>query len=256
MSDYIYVNGELYHADELMHYGVKGMKWGVRRYQNPDGSLTAAGRKHEAKQQYKSAKKEYKKAFNKAYNKSAAAYSPIKKHRKANDERWNKAVDAADKLNESKQNYKNVKKQIKQEKQAAKNTPEAKAARQEKMKKALKVGAAVAATALAAYGGKKLHDVVRDKNFEVRVKQAKKIIKNIEKDYTPALSKINPHATMQTMTSDGRLKTVFIADHEYDRLGRMTEGVMRDYVKKADTDSFGTAVKNVATDYIKRKRKR
>lgn len=30
--------------DELMHYGVKGMKWGVRRYQNKDGSLTDAGK--------------------------------------------------------------------------------------------------------------------------------------------------------------------------------------------------------------------
>ena len=30
---------------ELYHWGVKGMKWGVRRYQNKDGSLTPAGKK-------------------------------------------------------------------------------------------------------------------------------------------------------------------------------------------------------------------
>lgn len=31
--------------NELYHYGKKGMKWGVRRYQNKDGSLTPAGQK-------------------------------------------------------------------------------------------------------------------------------------------------------------------------------------------------------------------
>ena len=32
--------------DELYHHGVKGQRWGVRRYQNADGSLTPEGRKH------------------------------------------------------------------------------------------------------------------------------------------------------------------------------------------------------------------
>lgn len=32
-----------------MHHGVKGQKWGIRRYQNEDGSLTAKGIKEKAK---------------------------------------------------------------------------------------------------------------------------------------------------------------------------------------------------------------
>lgn len=33
------------HYEELYHHGVKGMKWGIKRYKNKDGSLTSAGKK-------------------------------------------------------------------------------------------------------------------------------------------------------------------------------------------------------------------
>lgn len=39
--------------NELQHWGVKGMKWGIRRYQNEDGSLTPAGKRKYAKQKQK-----------------------------------------------------------------------------------------------------------------------------------------------------------------------------------------------------------
>lgn len=103
--------------NELYHHGIKGMKWGVRRYQNADGTLTPAGKKRydddpvgRAKLNVKSANKEYKKAFHKANNKAYQAYSISKKKRQENDKRWKDAANKADALNKAKSDYKQVKK--------------------------------------------------------------------------------------------------------------------------------------------------
>lgn len=49
----------------LEHHGIKGMKWGVRRYQNPDGSLTAAGKNRYLKTSSKNLQRTLKKAVRK-----------------------------------------------------------------------------------------------------------------------------------------------------------------------------------------------
>lgn len=66
MNDYrAYVEND-YNA--IYHYGVLGMKWGVRRYQNYDGSYTRKGLQH-----YKKAEQKYEKADN-TYKTAKAIY--------------------------------------------------------------------------------------------------------------------------------------------------------------------------------------
>lgn len=60
------------YSTELYHFGIKGQRWGVRRFQNSDGTLTADGRKR-----YKAYKKDYKE-----YNKLNRHVSAAQKHLK------------------------------------------------------------------------------------------------------------------------------------------------------------------------------
>lgn len=45
----------IYHSEELEHHGIKGQKWGVRRYQNEDGTLTNDGKIRRDRERYQRA---------------------------------------------------------------------------------------------------------------------------------------------------------------------------------------------------------
>lgn len=61
------------YSNELCHHGTKGMKWGVRRYQNTDGSLTNAGKSRYARDARE-------KEFNKYDESSGKYYKQSKKN--------------------------------------------------------------------------------------------------------------------------------------------------------------------------------
>ena len=68
-------------SNELTHHGIKGMRWGVRRYQNKDGSLTKAGRKKMAKLD-----KEYSKLTGQNRNRNRNTESPNTRLSKMTDD--------------------------------------------------------------------------------------------------------------------------------------------------------------------------
>ena len=98
---------------ELYHFGIKGQKWGIRRYQNEDGSLTDAGQQRYARREARVAnrirkykeqesavqEKRYGKMINKEekkaskYAEKAKKYSSLNKVKKA-EKYTNKAKDA------------------------------------------------------------------------------------------------------------------------------------------------------------------
>ena len=89
--------------NELKHWGIKGMKWGVRRYQNKDGTLTDLGKKRLARDarekeftNYDSSTGTYYKTSKK--NRRTDLYSDPNRYVKEDTERMKKLADSGSNL--------------------------------------------------------------------------------------------------------------------------------------------------------------
>jgi hypothetical protein len=140
--------------DELYHFGVKGMKWGVRRYQNEDGSLTSLGKKRDKML---------------SDRKTAKKHSTTSNMVKAECSR-REFEDAKTRLKLENQKKKSKRQQDLEKKYIdqgfAKDEAEIKAYNRAKTETILKVAGGIALASAAAYVAYKHYDKVTDRVFE------------------------------------------------------------------------------------------
>lgn len=181
MSNYVLIDGTLY------HHGIQGQKWGTRRWQNEDGSLTPEGREHYgygAKAEYKNrigiAKAKYKKGNEKWNNRldelDKKGYTKLsKKEKKEFNDLSTKIAD------HTKKSLATYRKEIKQAKQEYRNSEEYKQTK-DKAKKIAIAGAAVVGAALVAYGTYKYVEATKDKAYKVSYKKGSEAASRIMAD--------------------------------------------------------------------------
>lgn len=199
-------------SESLEHHGILGQKWGVRRFEKAGGGLTAAGKARyqtDSNGNYKKvtvkttsdAYARYKKSI-KSADKAESKYNANSDNAKALSD-WNRYLKDADAA--KKEFTRSDKKQYKADKKAEKAANHK--GLSDKQKKALKIGAAVTATALASYGVYKVSQINK-KPKAFTTEQLKSMGLNVIEPKRIEVNKVQLNRTPVNITSSKPIKTV------------------------------------------------
>ena len=229
----------------LAHHGVKGMHWGVRRYQNPDGSLTAAGRR-------RMEKSDRRRVRNARFESKA-----IDRERKTTERLLKKAEKKYNKIKDSTKDTKHNRK-TEDKYNIAKKLDEKVAKKQsEQYKKAI----SLTNDYVKQYGDKKIKDLRLDKNGRIDDHETRKVIGQILLGgatapisiLSPALHGMVWANTMKTAQNAGNKafrKDYKTVKKEYEQESKSERSIQ----KNADKE-FKDSSRNVKSEVSKKEQK-
>lgn len=241
--------------NELYHFGIKGMHWGIRRFETKGGHLTPAGKSRYDTSKYSDKKREkFEKRAAKYRDKAQNTDRTIKelsKYKKTGiTDRNGKTIVDKKSLSESIKGYRSEKNKANLKSEYYKNrakggpsalqlkvqsdigrlhTKEGKA----KLKKAAKIGAGAVAVGLAIYGGYKLGKYVKSENRKIIARDLADSIASINKNFDSQIEKASSKATKDFLRNS-KIRNIEIAKSASDY--------------KMKNDSLWKAVKQVTKD--------
>lgn len=245
----MYRENSSYYHDYLAHHGVKGMKWGVRRFRNHNGSLTSAGKKRYGDEYVSrgdvAAAKRKMRSASQSSRASARQYSGAIGNKRA-EMFYAKSQKKRQNFENQKKNYEDLKAKRKEQQ----SDPEVVAQRKATAKKVAKGAAFVAGTALTAYAVSKL---IKKGSNQVQIKRGQEAANRILKEYeiTGGGERVFSNGRKQTIITTAKTASTY-RDVDINEATRIHQGrikqMARDTAREVTSENWNLNTRQSAAN--------